>query len=199
MQKVQKRNIKFFRSLFFNKIFRWASRNQYWLPRRKSFVQMPEICGWVFYTDEKTQSFPNFLFRSNVPVATWKWSIVYPAKSFMTKADFFFCQVSESHKKGCKFFWKKTLKWFYGQVEWSFDTTAGDKLVKRRRFFAPCPNVIKKTFVQKFFFSKKSFLWKHRMLFWQSGRFFWGNANRFCSISDADKTKRNRKFFFERR
>ena len=85
---------------------------------------------------------------------TWKWSIDYAAKSFMTKAEFFFCQVSENHKKGCKFFGKKTSKWVCGQVEWSFDTTAGDKLVKTRNFFAPCTNVIKK-FVQKFLFSQK--------------------------------------------
>ena len=152
-----KKGIINFSGVFFQQNFRWASRNQYWLPRRKSFVQTPEICGWVFYTDEKTQNFHKFLFPSNVPVDTWKWSIDYAAKSFMTKAEFFFCQVSENHKKGCKFLGKKTSKWVCGQVEWSFDTTAGDKLVKTRNFFAPCTNVIKKICPKISFFSKKKF------------------------------------------
>ena len=35
-------------------------------------------------------------------------------------------------------------------------------------------------------------------MFWQPGRFVWGNANRVCSISDADRTEGTRKVFFSR-
>ena len=34
------------------------------------------------------------------------------------------------------------------------------------------------------------------MLLWRPGQIFWGNPNRFCSITDADKTEGNRKVFF---
>ena len=50
----------------------------------------------------------------------------------------------------------------------------------------------KKQIFFEFFFSQKTLLWADRMQFCQPSWFFRGNAENFCSISDADKTERFR-------
>ena len=95
---------------------------------------------------------------------------------------------------------KKSSKWSFGQVKWTFDTNKAKNFGKSPKILCPMSETDKKQFFSKnFFFLKNTFLWAHWMQFWQPGWFLRGNANRFCSISDADKLKRNRKVFFFRK
>ena len=145
---------RFRRSLFSSKSSNGQVEKQYWPPSRKTFVIRPKTSGSIFDTDKQAQHFLLFFHQ------TFLWTrenedLKASRKLFMAEDwSFFFCQVSASHEENIKFFKKKiSSKWYFGQVEWSFDKTA-EKNDKRPIFFVPCPKLIKTDFFQKSLFSQ---------------------------------------------
>ena len=193
MQVVKKKEKKFFQNLFSSKSSDGQVRNRYWLPIRKNFVKRVKTCGSIFDTDKKAQKFLFFIHQ----IIQWtrEIEVLKTSPNFSWRKAAIFLVASQSHQKCCELI-KKIMKMVVWTSRKKFCTTAGKKLSKGHIFSVPCPKLIWKQIVPKMFFLKKTILWVLRMQFWQPGRLFWGNANRYCSISDADKTKRNREESF---
>ena len=172
MQNVKKTNNKFFRSPFSLKSSNGQVESTTDYPARKVSSEGQKIVAQSS-TPMKKLIFFSFLFHQ-IFLWTRENEVLTPRPSFSwRKAEVFFCQLSESHTKSCKFFEKKSSKLSYGQIEWNFDTTAGNKFVKGEGFFPMSQTGLKTAFLQKILFSqKKTFLWAHWMPFWWPGRFF---------------------------
>ena len=150
------------------------------------------MCGSVFNIDKKFQKVVIF-FSTKSYCGHVKMKLWLPRQKYSwQKAEVFFCQVPLSQKKSCKFFEKeffKTVQWTSGLQFWH---NRGKKCWKANVFCPMSQNDIKENFFPKIlFFSEKPCCARIEWIFDKPASFL-GNANRFSSITDAEKTERNR-------
>ena len=112
MQNAKTGLLTFSEDVFSIKIFLWTSRKQCQLARRKFLWKGQNV---VAQSTTVTKQLKNFSFPIHqIFLWTRENEVLTPRPSFSwRKAEVFFCQLSECHKKKCKFFEKiiKMVLW----------------------------------------------------------------------------------------
>ena len=121
----------------------------------------------------------------NPPNFSWEKAEVY----------FFKCQKVE---KNCQFFEKKVWKRSYGQVYWSFDTTA-EKIWEKANIFCPMSQNDKKQIFPKFYFLKKPCSGHIECSFDNPDELFEETSKGFVQSPTSTKQKESETIFSEKK